>query len=150
MPLFGEAPDFPKDELSLFPVAVAVWRGLLFVCMDREAVPLVDWLGPIEIEVARTAPAEVVFHRRLTFVVDCNWKTYVDNYQEGYHIPPLHPGLHRDLDWKRYRVVNFEGGSVHDGPPKGRSTHSGKFRLAVPPFRVQLLSRRGFLHADGA
>ena len=132
-PMFGGAADFPKDELSLFPIAVDVRRGLVFVCLDQGAPPLVEWLGPIVDEVERTAPAKVSFDRRATFLVDCNWKTYVDNYQEGYHMPPLHPGLHRDLDWKRYRVINFEGGSIHDAPPKGR------LRLAVPEFRVQLL-----------
>ena len=134
VPLFGEAADFPWGELSLFPVAVDVWRGLVFVCLDEDAPPLVEWLGPIADEVERTAPAQVGFDRRVTFLVDCNWKTYVDNYQEGYHIPPLHPGLHRDLDWKRYRVDNFEGGSIHYGPPKGISTHPGSFGWRFPNF----------------
>ena len=70
----------------------------------------------------------------MSFVVDCNWKTYVDNYQEGYHIPPLHPGLHRDLDWKRYRVINFEGGSLHEAPTKGSSNHPGAFGWRFPHF----------------
>ena len=48
VPLFGEAPDFPKAALSLFPVSVGVWRGLLFVCLDPDAPPLIEWLGPIE------------------------------------------------------------------------------------------------------
>ena len=134
VPLFGEAPDFPKNQLSLFPISVDVWRGLVFVCLDPEAPPLIEWLGPIEEVVERTAPAQAAFGRSFEFVVDCNWKTYVDNYQEGYHIPPLHPGLHRDLDWKRYRVINFEGGSLHDGPAKGTSNHPGAFGWRFPNF----------------
>ena len=134
MPPFGEAPDFPKDALSLFPISVDVWRGLVFVCLDPKAPSLIEWLGPIEEEVEQTAPARASFGRELEFLVDCNWKTYVDNYQEGYHIPPLHPGLNRDLDWKRYRVINFEGGSLHDGPAKGSSTHPGAFGWRFPNF----------------
>ena len=134
VPLFGEAPDFPKDRLSLFSISVEVWRGLVFVCLDPEAAPLTEWLGPIEDAVERSAPARAGFGRAFEFLVDCNWKTYVDNYQEGYHIPPLHPGLHRDLDWKRYRVINFEGGSLHDGPPKGSSNHPGAFGWRFPNF----------------
>ena len=76
VPLFGEAPDFPKDELSLFPISVDVWRGQVFVCLDPEAQPLMEWLGPIEDAVERTAPARAEFGRHLEFVVDCNWKTY--------------------------------------------------------------------------
>ena len=134
VPFFGEAPDFPKGELSLFPVSVDVWRGLVFVCLNPEAPPLIEWLGPIEEVVERTAPAQAAFGRSFEFLVDCNWKTYVDNYQEGYHIPPLHPGLHRDLDWKRYRVINFEGGSLHDGPARGASNHPGAFGWRFPNF----------------
>ena len=134
VPLFGEAADFPKDELSLFSVAVDVWRGLVFVCLDPAPMPLVAWLGPIVEEVERTAPAQTSFDRELAFLVDCNWKTYVDNYQEAYHVPPLHPGLNRDLDWKRYRVINFDGGSLHDAPPKARSNHPGIFGWRFPNF----------------
>ena len=149
VPLFGEAADFPREALSLFSVAVDVWRDLVFVCLDPQAPPLLDWLGPIADEVERTAPVHASFERSLTFLIDCNWKTYVDNYQEGYHIPPLHPGLHRDLDWKRYRVVNFEGGSLHGRAAQGALGASRGFRLAFPQFRVQLILRRAFLHADG-
>ena len=67
-------------------------------------------------------------------MVDCNWKTYIDNYQEGYHIPTRHPSLHRDLDWTRYRVINFEGGSLHDAPQKGRSIHPGSYGWRFPNF----------------
>ena len=80
------------------------------------------------------SPAHASFEPELTFLVDCNWKTYVDNYQEGCHIPPLHPGLNRDLDWKRYRVVNFAGDSLHEAPPKGRSVHPGTFGWRFPNF----------------
>ena len=134
VPLFGETADFPKGELSLFPISVEVWRDLVFVCLDPDARPLIEWLGPIEDMVEKTAPAQVEFARHLEFLVDCNWKTYVDNYQEGYHIPPLHPGLNRDLDWKRYRVINFEGGSLHDGPAKGGVNHPGAFGWRFPNF----------------
>ena len=134
VPLFGEAPDFPKSELSLFSIAVETWRGLLFVCLDPEAPPLLEWLGPIEEAFQRTAPSQVNFGREAEYMVECNWKTYVDNYQEGYHIPPLHPSLHRDLDWTRYRVIDFEGGSLHDGPQRNRSNHPGSYGWRFPNF----------------
>ena len=86
------------------------------------------------LEQMRTAPARVNFGREVAYMIACNWKTYIDNYQEGYHIPPLHPSLHRDLDWTRYRVINFEGGSLHDGPQKGGSTHPGSYGWRFPSF----------------
>ena len=41
---------------------------------------------------------------RRDYVIDCNWKVYIDNYLEGYHLPIAHPGLYRELDYENYRV----------------------------------------------
>jgi len=35
----------------------------------------------------------------------CNWKTYIENYMEGYHIPVIHPELNKDVDFNTYKVV---------------------------------------------
>jgi choline monooxygenase len=43
-----------------------------------------------------------VFHHRSSYEVACNWKVYVDNYLEGYHVPHIHPGLNKLLDYRSY------------------------------------------------
>jgi choline monooxygenase len=48
-----------------------------------------------------------LFERR-TYDMKCNWKTYVDNYLEGYHLPSVHPGLNRELDYNAYFVEPHE------------------------------------------
>ena len=61
----------------------------------------------------------------------CNWKTYADNYLEGYHIPLLHPELNRQFDAKRYRVELGDRYCRHTAPP--RDGHAADRRpLAVP------------------
>ncbi len=42
--------------------------------------------------------------RRATYDIACNWKVYVDNYLEGYHLPRVHPGLSRLLDYRSYHT----------------------------------------------
>ena len=42
-----------------------------------------------------------------TYDMKCNWKTYVDNYLEGYHLPSVHPGLNRELDFNAYTVEPY-------------------------------------------
>ncbi|WP_298191812.1 SRPBCC family protein, partial [Metallibacterium sp.] len=44
--------------------------------------------------------AGYVFHHRVAYEIACNWKVYVDNYLEGYHVPQIHPGLNRLLDYR--------------------------------------------------
>ena len=51
-----------------------------------------------------------LFERR-TYDMKCNWKTYVDNYLEGYHLPSVHPGLNRELDYNAYVVEPLCAGS---------------------------------------
>jgi choline monooxygenase len=36
------------------------------------------------------------------YPVKANWKVYVDNYLEGYHIPLVHPSLNREIDYRQY------------------------------------------------
>jgi len=45
---------------------------------------------------------------RRRYEMNCNWKTYVDNYLEGYHLPSVHPGLNRELDYNAYIVELHE------------------------------------------
>ena len=49
----------------------------------------------------------------------CNWKVYVDNYLEGYHIPLVHPALHKELDDEQYRVEPRRYYSIQHAPLRG-------------------------------
>src|SRR5256885_3479902 len=35
------------------------------------------------------------------------FRSYVDNYLEGYHLPIAHPGLFKELEYDNYRVETF-------------------------------------------
>jgi choline monooxygenase len=48
--------------------------------------------------------------------VRANWKLYVENYLEGYHIPIVHPGLVRELDFPAYET-HVEGNAVWQTAP---------------------------------
>jgi choline monooxygenase len=41
---------------------------------------------------------------------------YVDNYLEGYHLPVVHPGLHKELDYDQYRVEPHRYWSLQHAP----------------------------------
>jgi choline monooxygenase len=57
---------------------------------------------------ARIGPARGLagygHHRHVAYEIACNWKAYVDNYLEGYHVPHVHPALNRMLDYRSYRT----------------------------------------------
>ena len=92
-PAFGEAPWFDKADYPLLPIQVGEWRGLLFVNLDRNARPLADCLGDLPALTAPYPMESFTFVKEAEFDIACNWKTYTDNFVEGYHIPSIHPWL---------------------------------------------------------
>ena len=88
----------------MVPLALAAWEQFLFVNFEQDAPPLAAFLDDIPERARRFAVPEFEFAERRDYVVECNWKVYVDNYLEGYHIPIAHPGLMREIDYAGYRV----------------------------------------------
>jgi len=121
-PDFGSARDFDPAVLGLVPIRVDTWRGFVFACLDPEARPLADALGRLP-ELAGPVPLERYrFHARAAHRLRCNWKTYVENYLEGYHIPYVHPRLHREIDVKGYAVGAERRVVTHHAPARPQVT----------------------------
>jgi choline monooxygenase len=113
-----ETEGFRKEDFGLIPVRVDRWGPFVFVNLSDDAPPLAEVLGAIPQEVAR-AGFDVEAMRpveRREYVIDCNWKVYVDNYLEGYHLPIAHPQLFRELDYDAYRVEEFRFYSKQHAP----------------------------------
>ena len=102
-PQFERGPGFEPAVHGLKPVRHAEWGGLLFACLDADAPPLAQFVDGIDALVAQYAPAGNSFHVREHYAVECNWKVYVDNYLEAYHLPLVHPEYARTLDYGNYR-----------------------------------------------
>ena len=56
------------------------------------------------------------FARAVTYEVRCNWKVYVDNFLEGYHVPYVHPELYTLYDYEHYVTEIHDRYSVQIGP----------------------------------
>ena len=134
---FGDD-DLPMDELGLLPVQVGIWRGLVFVNLDHAAAPLLDALGSFVAECDPFPMEELQFSHQLVHDVDANWKTYADNYMEGYHIPLVHPRLNKEVDAKRYRVDVGDHYCSHSAPARDGSLTAGKWLWRYPNLAINL------------
>jgi choline monooxygenase len=103
-PEFEGVRGFAREQVALPRFRAAAWGGFVFVNLDAGAPALEGFLGAIADETRPLDLERLTFRRRIDYEVACNWKVYVDNYLEGYHIPLVHPGLFRELDYKAYRV----------------------------------------------
>ncbi len=110
--------DFQMADFGLVPIRVETLGPFVFANLDPAAEPLADWLGAIPAEVAATGYDLGSMRRveRRDYVIECNWKVYVDNYLEGYHLPIAHPGLFKELDYDQYRVETFRRYSKQHAP----------------------------------
>jgi choline monooxygenase len=95
---------FRAKDFSLTSVRVEEWFGFIFVNLDDGAKPLKESLGSLPGQAGKFQLEEMKLFERRTYEMNCNWKTYVDNYLEGYHLPSVHPGLNRELDYDAYVV----------------------------------------------
>jgi choline monooxygenase len=90
----------------------------VFVNLDASASPLAEMMGaiPAEVSAAGFDVANMRLVERREYVIECNWKVYVDNYLEGYHLPIAHPQLFKELDYDAYRVETFRWYSKQHAP----------------------------------
>jgi choline monooxygenase len=95
---------FRPEDFSLVAVRVEEWFNLVFVNLDADARPLRESLGELPQQAEKFQFSGMKLFERRSYDMNCNWKTYVDNYLEGYHLPSVHPGLNRELDFNAYTV----------------------------------------------
>jgi choline monooxygenase len=127
-PEFENVQEFDAKYFSLAPMRAEEWFNLIFVNLDPKAEPLTKTLGGLRQQAERFSFREMKLFERRTYDMKCNWKTYVDNYLEGYHLPSVHPGLNRELDYNAYTVEPYvrhvrqfspiRGAQVGDATPR--------------------------------
>jgi choline monooxygenase len=96
--------NFHPRDFALAPVRVEEWFNFIFVNLNPQAEPLGVCLKVLTEQFERFPFRTMKLFERRTYEMNCNWKTYVDNYLEGYHLPSVHPGLNRELDFNAYMV----------------------------------------------
>lgn len=131
-PGFDQDPGFDRGRFGLIKLRVECWQGLVFVCLDEAAPPLLDWLGDV-VEIAAEFPTlgDMTFIREVTREGRANWKTYGDNSAEGYHLPLIHRELAKSTPSKAITIAPYERGQfvgfrVGYDPDRGQESRQGK------------------------
>ena len=154
---FGAA---PAGNPCLTRVRVAVWRGMVFVTMRDDTSPLDEWIAGFDAECQRYPIESYRFHSRTRRLLACNWKAYADNFNEGYHLPTVHPfTLSRAVNARSYRVrVGSDGlWNLHDAAPRTATEWTGVWGYLWPTFSFNVFEDgmaverwlpRGPLHSE--
>ena len=90
-PHMEAATNFCKSEFNLICYHVEEYLGFLFVCLSQKKLNLANTLGDFP-SVHSPWPIETLVSKRFrNFEVDCNWKTFIEVFNEYYHLPFVHP-----------------------------------------------------------
>lgn len=113
--------EFPPPEgldigaFGLFRVRVETWRGLVFINLDPAAEPLEATLRPLEarLRLDRSRTARVQHSHK----IDCNWKVFVENYLDGFHLEGVHAVV-ADEAGAQHHAIQVEGKVAFCQPPE--------------------------------
>ncbi len=82
--------ELDKGALGLVPVRCETWEGWIFVNEDPDAIPLLEYLGPLCEQMAEVDGPSLRHIGNQTHQVAANWKAMVDAFLEVYHIRTVH------------------------------------------------------------
>jgi len=114
-PEFEGVCNFEKAENGLAPLGEVLESGGFVWVHLNGAKTTVEQSHPEFF--AEPMPADLQFHARRVYDVNCNWKVYIDNYLDGgYHVNTVHPALAGAIEYKEYRTELFAQSSVQTSP----------------------------------
>ena len=132
-PEFEGVENWEAASVCLRALRVEAWGPWVFVNLDESAEPMSATYGAIENEIAAAGFTldQMRLVERRDYLIECNWKVYVDNYLEGYHLPIAHPGLFREVDYDQYRVETHRYYSKQHAPIRDVEPGSARDRRYV-------------------
>ncbi|TXH35580.1 MAG: aromatic ring-hydroxylating dioxygenase subunit alpha [Rhodospirillaceae bacterium] len=101
-----------KEEFGLVEIDSGTWGGFIFIRFKEGPETLQQHLGTLVDVLASHSLQDMRCARKVVYDMDANWKCFVENYIDAYHIPYVH----RDslAQWKTTEYVRIK--------PKGRET----------------------------
>ena len=94
-PGFRDAADFDPGEFGLTELRVMDWHGWLFVDPSGSAADFAVHVAGLEDVIGPYRPEDLTVVERHSYELAANWKVIIENYQECYHCPTIHPELSR-------------------------------------------------------
>lgn len=104
--------DLDFEQLNLKSIEHYIWMNQIFVKLQSDCNNLPKTLKEIENIISPIKFDNYLFHLRKSYKIKCNWKVYMDNYLEGFHIPLVHPKLNRVINYKSYSTEIFDNFSL--------------------------------------
>lgn len=150
VPGFEGTEDFDPAKFCLKEIRTDTWGPYVFVNLDDNAPSLSAMWGDHFSQTSGIDLSGWKLVESSEYLIDCNWKVYMDNYAEGYHVPMAHPGLNREMNLDDYYVDTYRFHSTqrvqikpgHQGNPTKRRYANPKpgdkicYHVVFPNFMI--------------
>ena len=109
MPEFEGTKNFPSKNDNLHRFPIEKWGSFLFAGLNP-SFEIKNVLNVINERVEFLPLDQFTYEPNLSkdYLVNCHWALYCDNYLEGFHIPFVHEGLNKVLDYSNYETVLYD------------------------------------------
>ena len=123
-----------QGEYDLLKVDVGSWNGFVFVRLSNDPSHiLLDSIGELEDLLSDFELEQFTYSETLQFQFACNWKLYVENWLESYHIPWIHRALSQDVRISGYNVEPRKNVVVHRARARSKDPVYGGLWVWVAP-----------------
>ncbi|HWA42667.1 MAG TPA: aromatic ring-hydroxylating dioxygenase subunit alpha [Hypericibacter adhaerens] len=79
-----------KEEFGLAEIESGTWGGFIFIRFKEGPQTLEQHLGAFVESLASHKLEDMACARKVVYEMDANWKCFVENYIDAYHIPYVH------------------------------------------------------------
>jgi len=118
MPEFEDVVDFPAESDNLRKMPLAERGGFLFTSLAPK-VEFEELVCDVALHLGRIEPAGLRLTARREYDISAHWALYCENYLEGFHIPYVHHGLNKIVDYGTYTTELFRYASLQTGYSSG-------------------------------
>ena len=108
----GATRGFRPADMGLVEFRAAERGGFVFVALSGETLGIDEWLGDFDALHAPWRLEELVTTRRRELEVDCNWKLFLEVFNESYHLEYVHAGTFGGI-YLEPELPDKAGGCVH-------------------------------------
>ena len=142
--LDGSNTHIPKEEhwqgqlaaqcASLIPVRCEQWGGWVWINLDDNCEPLLEYLGPIPEMLDPFQLQNMRCRWRKWGIFDCNWKVAMEAFNETYHVATTHPEVSRYGDFSGWaRTYGLHSCIGYDAPKDMDKNQQAKLRISDGP-----------------
>jgi phenylpropionate dioxygenase-like ring-hydroxylating dioxygenase large terminal subunit len=117
------------DRTRLGAVQCGTWGGWVWINMDPDAMPLMDYLEPAASMLDPFQLQNMRARWRKWIIFECNWKVALEAFNETYHVPGTHPEFMAFGQFRGWGRNHGLHSNIGYDAPKGQEEDAAKLRL---------------------